>query len=657
MALDPTDVDELQGSLNDAAGKASALWTTFVTLELYLMIAFGSVTHRNLFLESPVKLPLLNVDLPLVGFFIVAPTILVILHFYVFLQLLALAAKAQDYDALLKQAVPVASDRQYMRHRLDSFLFLQFLAGPPKQKQGFNGFWLRLIAWITLVGLPVLILLQGQATFLPFHRSEVTWFQRGILVIDLIIIWHYWNNIRVADDSFVPFIKNAVWVAIGALLSLCVAVFSIGVATFPGEWTDQHFPSARIVPTTWWPVEADDWDSLHALLFAGASDEVTGQPRSLFSNRLVLTSQIFVDPDKIDKAVVGLSLRGRDLTQAVLAGSDLRKADFTGALLDGAVLRAANLENANFGCAASQPSSFNCTSLRGADLTLAKLQGSFLAYVNLDGAILKSAHLQGANLGGASLVGAELQSADLRGAYLASAHLHGANLSSAQLQGALLVRTELQGAKISLTDVRGASLVNASVWHTYGVPMIDSAELDSIDAVAPPWLDSTNPIPAKPDEQRKSFDKWRNDMLQSFPSALREGLGKRLAILNPDFDTGTLDVPTLTREFWQRAPPGSSKAEDERKAVANFVAELGCADGSAPYVARGLARQATLNLRNYGLPPSARFTVFINRLLKERTNPTACLGAKGIADEDWEWIYQFFAPDPNATPSNVDRKK
>src|SRR5260370_15276782 len=122
MAIDPKDVGELQRALNDAASKASVLWTTFVTFELYLVIAFGSVTHRDLFLETPIKLPLLNVDLPLVGFFVVAPTILVIFHFYVFLQLLALAKKAKDYGTLLRQEAPVASDRPYLSQRLQSFL-------------------------------------------------------------------------------------------------------------------------------------------------------------------------------------------------------------------------------------------------------------------------------------------------------------------------------------------------------------------------------------------------------------------------------------------------------------------------------------------------------------------------------------------------------
>ena len=49
MAIDATDLGALEKALNDAAGKASVLWTTFVTFELYLAIAFGSVTHRDLF--------------------------------------------------------------------------------------------------------------------------------------------------------------------------------------------------------------------------------------------------------------------------------------------------------------------------------------------------------------------------------------------------------------------------------------------------------------------------------------------------------------------------------------------------------------------------------------------------------------------------------
>ena len=132
MPIDPKGVPAAnQRALNDAAGKASVLWSTFVLFQLYLAIAFGSVTHRDLFLETPIKMPLLNVELSLVGFFVVAPMVLIIFHFYICLQLLGLASKAKDYNTLLSSELD-HSDRQYLRQRLDVFPILQFLAGPKK---------------------------------------------------------------------------------------------------------------------------------------------------------------------------------------------------------------------------------------------------------------------------------------------------------------------------------------------------------------------------------------------------------------------------------------------------------------------------------------------------------------------------------------------
>jgi hypothetical protein len=276
VAIDPKDVGELQKALNDAAGKASVLWTTFVVFQLYLAIAFGSVTHLNLFLETPIKLPLLNVDLPLVGFFVVAPAVLVILHFYIFLQLAGLVSSAKDYNTLLAVDAPVASDRQYIRRRLDVFPNLQFLAGPRDRRTGFNGFSLRLIAWITLIATPVLILLQGQVTFLPYHQWWTVWLQRIWLLIDLAAIWYFWVRLR-SDNDPIEWMPRKAKMYLGGAGTLCVVIFSIYLATFPGEWLKTYLPELRYIPN-WRPHSSakDDWTSLQALLFEGDVDGVTG---------------------------------------------------------------------------------------------------------------------------------------------------------------------------------------------------------------------------------------------------------------------------------------------------------------------------------------------------------------------------------------------
>jgi Pentapeptide repeats (8 copies) len=137
---------------------------------------------------------------------------------------------------------------------------------------------------------------------------------------------------------------------LGGAGTLCVVVFSIYLATFPGEWIKTHLPEPS---------------SLQALLFEGDVDPISGRPRSLFSNRLVLTDQSFVaDPEKLDKFTISHSFRGRDLRLAVLYSADLRKADFTGAQLKGALLGWAQLQGARLQGA----------ELQGAGLVQAQLQ-------------------------------------------------------------------------------------------------------------------------------------------------------------------------------------------------------------------------------------------------------------------------------------------
>jgi hypothetical protein len=66
--IDPFDVEALEKSLNDSATRVSTIWVSFLIFSLYLLTATTTVTHRQLFLAEPVKLPVLNIDLSLWGF-------------------------------------------------------------------------------------------------------------------------------------------------------------------------------------------------------------------------------------------------------------------------------------------------------------------------------------------------------------------------------------------------------------------------------------------------------------------------------------------------------------------------------------------------------------------------------------------------------------
>jgi hypothetical protein len=49
-------------ALNHSAERVQTLWFSLLTFMLYLAIATGTTTHRMLFLESPLNLPVLNIE-------------------------------------------------------------------------------------------------------------------------------------------------------------------------------------------------------------------------------------------------------------------------------------------------------------------------------------------------------------------------------------------------------------------------------------------------------------------------------------------------------------------------------------------------------------------------------------------------------------------
>src|SRR6267142_6191146 len=102
--IDPFDVEALERSLNDSATRVSTIWISFLIFSLYLLIAATTVTQHQLLLAEPVKLPVLNIDLPQWGFFFLAPILFVILHAYVLLQVLLLGRTAAAYNIAVAHA-------------------------------------------------------------------------------------------------------------------------------------------------------------------------------------------------------------------------------------------------------------------------------------------------------------------------------------------------------------------------------------------------------------------------------------------------------------------------------------------------------------------------------------------------------------------------
>src|SRR5690242_15729909 len=101
----PQPVKTLADAANEAAKREAAQWFFFVIVMITLAAIVGSTTHRVLFLEEPVKVPLLSIELPLVGFYATAPAIFLVLHFYLLAQVREMRGKILPFlDMAEKQA-------------------------------------------------------------------------------------------------------------------------------------------------------------------------------------------------------------------------------------------------------------------------------------------------------------------------------------------------------------------------------------------------------------------------------------------------------------------------------------------------------------------------------------------------------------------------
>src|SRR5271169_1334070 len=160
--LDAKNLDALLDSLNGSAERFQTLWFSFLGLTLYFAIAALATTHRNLLLREPQTLPILNIKVELLPFYVIAPLLYFVFHFYVLMVLVLLARTAAVLEKRLRIALPDDADRERYRAKVDNALFLQLLVGMKGERSGVNAFLLALIAIITIVLAPLatLILLQ-----------------------------------------------------------------------------------------------------------------------------------------------------------------------------------------------------------------------------------------------------------------------------------------------------------------------------------------------------------------------------------------------------------------------------------------------------------------------------------------------------------------
>lgn len=503
--LDAFNVEALEKSVNDSATRVSAIWISFLLFAVYLLTSAGTLDHRQIFLADPLKLPVLNIELSLFGFFLLAPILFVTYHVYVLAQVLLLSRTAATYDAAVERQIaaqdPNASAPQRQeasasfRQRLANTLFAQMFAGSPRESAGWIGTFLHVMALTTLAAVPVALVLFMQFAFLPYHSHLVTWIYRLLAVVELLIVFTVWPLIldsrrdfrwtvmlrRLRQTFTVPlwvWTRRSRWTPTWLALRLrrqllphtvCALyiVVALGLGSFPGEPHVNLFTGQVREPLS---VHCDRW------FFA--------------FDRLSLAGVQVLDIEKVQKLVKDtqerhldprLGPRSRDLTRrnfdcANLSQTDTRRADFSKSSMVGANLQNSDLQGTRFDGtdlrAASlfeawlQGASFREADLRGARLDAAVLEGAHLVGTNLIGAsFTEKANLTRTNLSSASLQGSIMDMVDLSGALLVETRLQGSSLKGATLTAARLYQARLQGANLESAVLTRAELIEPYVWR------------------------------------------------------------------------------------------------------------------------------------------------------------------------------------------------
>ena len=533
----PVNPYSLLEAVNSASNISRNGWVLYLALMTYLMVAVAGVTHQDLLLNSPIKLPILEVDIALARFFAFAPMILLFTHFGMLMQHVMLARKVIAFDESLQPLENSRKPNHPLRLELHSYFFTQALAGP--QRSWLFGFFLQAMIWLSLVVIPVLLILYIQVMFLPYHSESVTWGHRIVLVIDVALLFFIGIFLRRADASFFHALfrvarQYPIIFLVTAIIFVAVMLFSFFVATVPYGFMDS---ASKTLPDA--GERAEQSSAVGQRRYFGYSmpflfGSLQGNHEALFGlfhRNLIAKDLDLVSDLNVAEGEPSINLRGRDLRDAVLDRSDMHQADLTGADLRGARLIKTDLRRAQLTCTdtdrlgseagriAAECARLNGANLSGAKLNGANLQGGDFADVkfeeanlsdsnainaiftgaNLFGAILRNinmsrrvdltgatfvgAQMQGAQLTNARMLGADLSGAGLQGAALDHAHLQGAILLGAEMQGANLKSAILYGADLSDVVLTGADLSKARIWMTIppssaGTALIDMSNIE-----------------------------------------------------------------------------------------------------------------------------------------------------------------------------------
>lgn len=99
-------LEERLDALRVEAGEVRNFTIAFLALLLYTCLIVASTTHEHILRMAPLKLPLFEVDIPLVGFYRAMPILVFFLHLYILVQHYLFSRQVFAFAAAVRRRPP-----------------------------------------------------------------------------------------------------------------------------------------------------------------------------------------------------------------------------------------------------------------------------------------------------------------------------------------------------------------------------------------------------------------------------------------------------------------------------------------------------------------------------------------------------------------------
>ena len=493
----PADIKEFKGlaNIDESSKNASSLFIAIIGSCLYSVLTVASTTDAALLTNSASSpLPVIQTAIPIVGFYVVAPLLMVALYIYFHLSLQRLWEQLAEQPAIFPDGKPL-DKRAYpwLLNGLVHSYFRQLSQNRPSlsRLQAHISFW---IAWWMVPATLVLFWVR----YLPRQEWKGTLLHIVLLagIAASAVFFHQLTAKTLKGEAIDPFSLRALLKVRTAsakvfpflLIALILFVISLQIMAKPSFATCSASPEGFVETVR--NVQLNWLQRIYALIrspFAQLSETNVSTKPANWSGK---------SNDDIG-LVSGATLKSRSLryaeaTRAFMINADLRGADLEGADLADADLRGANLSQAYLANSCLVNSDLSGANLQNTYLTGAKLARANLLGANLEGDQIEKAQLQSArnwifafytpevlkdlnlpaehnrrirtkNLSGYDLQRAELAESKLSDFNLSGVNFSNANLVNADLRASNLKQSSLKGANLAGANFEKASLVGANL--------------------------------------------------------------------------------------------------------------------------------------------------------------------------------------------------